>query len=357
LRQLADLRWVAGDGALCAAHIERTIELHPEALHLRLVAAELLRAAGDPARGLALVEEAARREPGVPAFETSIGVLLGELGRARDALPWLRSAIARVPESAQMKRNLLPVLLRAEEFAEALALAEHLLREAPDDQQLLAYLATAMRMTKDARYATLQDYPRLVHIYRPAPPAGFDDLRAFNTTLARELEPLHGERQRPLAQSIRGGSQTERNLPADNPVFRAFFSMLEAPIADYVGRLEPRSAHPTDRRRRDRWRVSGSWSVQLKPGGFHTNHVHPQGWISSAYYIELPGSRDGEPDSRAGWLKFGEVAPAIPQGTAELHVEPEAGMLVLFPSFFWHGTVPFTRGERRLTAAFDVMPA
>jgi hypothetical protein len=32
-------------------------------------------------------------------------------------------------------------------------------------------------------------------------------------------------------------------------------------------------------------------------------------------------------------------------------------MLVLFPSFFWHGTVPFTRGERRLTAAFDVVPA
>jgi hypothetical protein len=30
---------------------------------------------------------------------------------------------------------------------------------------------------------------------------------------------------------------------------------------------------------------------------------------------------------------------------------------VLFPSFLWHGTVPFRRGERRLTAAFDVVPA
>jgi len=29
---------------------------------------------------------------------------------------------------------------------------------------------------------------------------------------------------------------------------------------------------------------------------------------------------------------------------------------VLFPSYFWHGTVPFHAGAR-LTAAFDVIPA
>jgi hypothetical protein len=29
----------------------------------------------------------------------------------------------------------------------------------------------------------------------------------------------------------------------------------------------------------------------------------------------------------------------------------------LFPSYVWHGTVPFECGGRRLTAAFDVVPA
>jgi hypothetical protein len=37
-------------------------------------------------------------------------------------------------------------------------------------------------------------------------------------------------------------------------------------------------------------------------------------------------------------------------------VQPECGLLVLFPSYFWHGTVPFHEGGR-LTAAFDVSPA
>ena len=45
-------------------------------------------------------------------------------------------------------------------------------------------------------------------------------------------------------------------------------------------------------------------------------------------------------------------------GCAPEHfVEPKPGMLALFPSYFWHGTVPFEDGGRRLTAAFDVVPA
>jgi len=37
------------------------------------------------------------------------------------------------------------------------------------------------------------------------------------------------------------------------------------------------------------------------------------------------------------------------------YIEPRVGQLVLFPSWVWHGTVPFQEGER-LTTAFDVRP-
>jgi hypothetical protein len=158
-------------------------------------------------------------------------------------------------------------------------------------------------------------------------------------------------RQRP----VRGGTQTERNLPRENPVIAAFFAMLDAPIQDYVSRLDAASSHPTDRRKRTGYRLAGSWSVQLRPDGFHTNHVHPMGWLSSAYYVELPeraAQGDGE---RAGWIKFGEPGMERPVCAADHFVEPRPGMLVLFPSYAWHGTVPFTGGGRRLTAAFDVV--
>ena len=60
--------------------------------------------------------------------------------------------------------------------------------------------------------------------------------------------------------------------------------------------------------------------------------------------------------SRAGWLKFGEPGSTVPGCPPEHFVRPEPGMLALFPSYFWHGTVPFGHGGRRLTAAFDVLP-
>ena len=61
--------------------------------------------------------------------------------------------------------------------------------------------------------------------------------------------------------------------------------------------------------------------------------------------------------SRAGWIRFGEPGMRIPGCHAEHFVRPEPGMLVLFPSYMWHGTVPFSSGGTRLTAAFDVVPA
>ena len=87
-----------------------------------------------------------------------------------------------------------------------------------------------------------------------------------------------------------------------------------------------------------------------------TPHFHSKGWLSSACHIELPSVVDG--DGKEGWLAFG--APAF-EGVQPLppdHYEkPQPGRLVLFPSYMWHGTVPFSGTESRLTIAFDVVPA
>ena len=47
---------------------------------------------------------------------------------------------------------------------------------------------------------------------------------------------------------------------------------------------------------------------------------------------------------------------AAPPLGAEHYVRPEPGLLALFPSYMWHGTVPFGGEEPRLTIAFDIVP-
>jgi tetratricopeptide (TPR) repeat protein len=355
--QLARLLFARGAGDTFTQKLEQTIRDFPGELKLRLVAAGLLRNAGFADRALTLLREGLRAAPDSAAFLTSVGVLLDESEGGDEALRLLRAAVERAPQSQPAKRNLIPALMRRASYTEARVLCEELLLRDPDEQKLIAYYASTLRATADAGYAALHDYPRLVRTYRPAPPAGFASLGEFLGIFARELSNLHRTELRPLDQSLRGGSQTERNLPSANPVIAAFFAMIDEPIRDYIGRLrDDDRIHPTDRRKSAGYHISGSWSVRLMPGGFHVNHVHPRGWISSAFYVELPDTPGGLEDKQ-GWLKFGEPDGTYSGLKADYWVEPAAGMLVLFPSYLWHGTVPFERGGRRLTAAFDVIPA
>lgn len=87
--------------------------------------------------------------------------------------------------------------------------------------------------------------------------------------------------------------------------------------------------------------------------GFHSDHVHSQGWISSALYVALPGQTPEGASRHEGWLSLGEARDLVPGLDPVRLVEPRPGRLVLFPSTMWHGTRPFPAGER-LTAAFDI---
>src|ERR1700741_2534898 len=108
-----------------------------------------------------------------------------------------------------------------------------------------------------------------------------------------------------------------------------------------------RGAEPVRSRNTGGYAIKGMWSVQLRSGGYHVNHVHPQGWLSSACYVETVKGADHE-----GWLQLGEPGVRTPQPLpAEHFVKPEAGLLALFPSYMWHGTVPFTGDQKRLTFA------
>jgi tetratricopeptide (TPR) repeat protein len=348
---LAKLRWQRGDQRGFTAQLEHAIAGFPEQLHLRLIAANLWRNAGDLHRALDLAQGGLKLAPLEPAFLTSVGLLLEDLDRSAEALPYLRKA-AEQTQNPRFTANLIPTLLRLGEAHEAQTIVAKLLRGSSLDQQLLAYQALAFRQLGQLQaYHELYDYERLVRCYQLF--SDGDQRSRFNDEFARELLRLHRSDERPLDQSLRGGTQTNRNLPLANPVVARFFQLIDAPICDYISRLT-HVEHVFDRRRRDGYQVIGSWSVALRAGGFHINHIHPMGWISSAYYVQVPEL--SEDAGTAGWLKFGEPSFALAQIAPDHFAKPEPGLLVLFPSYMWHGTVPIVDGSLRLTAAFDLVP-
>jgi tetratricopeptide (TPR) repeat protein len=214
------------------------------------------------------------------------------------------------------------------------------------------YASLAWRLTNDARSEWLEGDETLVRVFDLGP------CLPPLERLAETLRAIHVAKGEYLDQSVRGGTQTDGPLFSRiEPEVRALRAVVVTAVQDYVAQLPPLDPrHPLLGPRRDRpVRFSGSWSVRLHDAGYHVSHVHPQGWISSALYVALPPIESGA-DPRAGWLTLGEPPPGLIAGSLEArYIEPKPGRLVLFPSWMWHGTVPFPAGER-LTVAFDVAP-
>ncbi len=240
------------------------------------------------------------------------------------------------------------------QYAEARNAIQGAMLQAPNNQFLIALLASVARKT-DNSHRLLYDYDSLVQVYDLSPPQGYSSMEDFNGALKAVLNKLHVYVGTPTNQSLRNGTQTQLDLSlVDDPVIQTFFRAIDHSVRDYLTNLGNQTEHPLRKRNTGNYRIFGAWSVRLQPGGFHVNHVHPMGWISSTYYVDIPDSINEK--SKQGWIKFGE--PAIDLGqSAEYFVQPKVGRLVLFPSYMWHGTLPFEGENSRLTLPFDIVPA
>lgn len=261
------------------------------------------------------------------------------------ALQRHRSAVALAPTDPAMRLGWCGALIATGGAEEAeRGLQDHLLRD-PDDRYARGLLEMARRELQRPEALTGADYGRRVRSSRLG--EGLGDQRSdWLARVAAALRALHPFQGHPFDQSVLNGAQSAIDpRAAGNPdidlLFREISTAVDAYIAD-AGERKP-------------WRIDGAWSVRLREGGRHVDHVHPKGWISSAVYIDLPPAIGG--GAREGWLRFGAGRFGLFQQPALHWVQPEPGNLVLFPSEFWHGTEPFKGGGDRLTVAFDVVPA
>ena len=355
--ELAKLVWArTGDRAQATATLDRATQTFANDDALLAAKAAVLQGAGDPQGAYRVLSGRAASPQAPPMLLVRAGLAALEFDSAT-ALTLAERALRIVPENAAARSLLAAALLGVGDARSALAHCDTLLTRAPDDQYFIALQATAWRLLGDERYARLCDYPNLVVKMPLVTPPGWPELTSFlaavETSLNRHHDPNgHGQ----LFQSLRHGTETTQDLVRSaDPAIQALFEAFAAPIRQYLERIG-QGSDPLRRRNRGRWRFNGSWSVRLRTAGHHTHHVHPRGWISSACYIALPDCMS-DATTDEGTLTFGqpgiETKPVLP---AEFSVRPQVGMLVLFPSYFWHGTVPFSSTQPRLTVAFDAVP-
>lgn len=349
---LGKLRWQAGDGEEAARSFEEALATEPRRAEVWY-------------GYVAWLNRAERHGAAREMIDRARAALAGDPG-ATPVLDQLEAIAADEAGDHDRAAALFARIGDIDDFTVKIARIRHALRTgAPDEAARLAepltaggsalvwaYLSTAWRLLGDPRHDWLDGDERLVReldIADAMPPL---------ETLAARLRELHVTQAHPIDQSLRGGTQTDGDiLIRSEPLFREVRAALARAVEAYVAMLPaPDPHHPTLKEPRGGVRLVGGWSVRLTAQGFHVNHVHPRGWLSSAFYVALPpgvGDADAGTD---GWLALGCPPAELGLDLPPLRlIRPRPGRLALFPSTMWHGTLPFADGER-LTIAFDVAP-
>jgi tetratricopeptide (TPR) repeat protein len=323
----------------------------PALWHSALAAAKDV---GDNAQLLAWARDAETAIGVQPEITLAKATALGRSGDPSGALALLQDLVAISPDSAPIHAHLCHTLLVLGDPKKAEAHALRATELAPLDQFGWSYLTIIWRLLGDPREAWLADYDRLVMCV-DLDPEDKAEAEAWFTPLRASVEQLHTMVAHPAEQSLRGGTQTRGNIfEKRNPDLRGFASHVRQAVESMLPRLPLDETHPFLRRNSGHINFAGSWSVKLASSGFHTNHIHQSGWLSSAFYLSLPPEVGS---SQAGALTFGVPDVAFGLDLEPRRVEiPRAGRLVLFPSYFWHGTVPFESQSPRITMAFDAIP-
>jgi Flp pilus assembly protein TadD len=353
---LARLRYMKGDSKF-ARDLAAAAAADRDNAALQMLFADVLRRTGDLTSSEALVRDVIRRKGPLPETRSALATVLQEAGRLKEAEVEALEAATERPQDPAIIENLVAILLARGSADVAMRFITPQRQRVPNEQRWIAYEATAARLAGMPLYRELYDYGRFTRSYMLEAPPGWASMQELNAALASTLASRHRFAAHPFDQSLRQGSQTAHNLLADaNPAVQALVKAFEGPIDDYCRAMGTDPKHPLSGRNHGPASITGAWSVRLQRGGFHVNHVHPEGWISSAYYVAVPDEVQ-DTDSRSGWLKFGETRLPVPGAGPELFVQPRAGLLVLFPSYMWHGTTPILGTEPRMTVAFDAVPS
>jgi len=145
----------------------------------------------------------------------------------------------------------------------------------------------------------------------------------------------------------RGGKQTHEIMQSKNRDMEQLRQLVQAELEAYAYSL-PKAIQPLPNAS---FRISG-WAVCLETNGYQLRHTHPEARVSGVFYVSIPTDMHLD-DSKQGALWFSN-GQGVSTATSH-YVAPQEGLLVMFPSYIPHETVPFTSEEARICIAFNLI--
>lgn len=155
-----------------------------------------------------------------------------------------------------------------------------------------------------------------------------------------------------VQKSNRGGWHSPGNL-FDNPA--PCVAQLRAAAQAALAKVVTKTARDFDQSRHDL--KLNSWMNMNPPGGFNAPHTHPGAHWSGVYYVNQPATSGGS----SGMIEFLDPRSDLPDWRLfnaaafqpKLRIRPQAGEMILFPSYLVHWVYPNETDAERVTIAFN----
>ncbi len=345
-----------GKPAEATALAEEAAAAAPKSAYVQRVLGEALLAAGRPVDAVVALRRAVADGAAESAF--LLGQAWFELHDYRAAAAAFRRAQARDPRHVGARNNLMPALLGQGKARQALAQAERILADGRWDARALAFECIALaELGRHAEESALADLDRLVVTQELPVPAGYAWIDKFNAKLARALSRVSSLEPSPSRHATRAGWHSGNLADSGEPEIAALNSAILRAVEERIDSVAP-NLHPFDAHAPQTYRMN-AWTVIMEREGHQIPHIHAEGWLSGVYYVEVPPSVRADDPTRQGWLRLGPGEERWRRNgapTAERMILPRPGLLVTFPSFVWHMTVPLAADGRRISYSFDIVP-
>ena len=374
---------------------DKAIELGSDSAFVYYNLSTALSQNNDYERAIVVLKEVIRLDPQHQHSYRSLGNIYLTSGDYLEAVSALRRAIELAPKDFVALKDLGSALLSTGDTEEAVAIYEQLLELDPvptsesisnmalaylcdgkaeealkssvsglgivgNDTSCLAFKSTALNhLGRRNEAGVLLDFDRLIFQKRFNSIDGYDTTDEFNANLSEYIvkHPDFGPTK--LNRGLKSGESIpstilEGPLPT---VLETFHLMILSAIRDYKTAAPVDLNHPFLTRHPDKTRIQW-WGTLIKPQGYLDSHFHPIGWLSGVYYPILPEAIDVHSENHEGWIQFGREYYKIgsDDNPPVCTVKPDTGLMILFPSYFGHRTLPFSTADERMSVAFDIIP-
>lgn len=319
----------------------------------------ILQKSGDIDAAMKAYDRFRTLQPDQPAGHFNFANACQLLERYDEAVNAYEKVLALTPDNSGAWSNFARACLHLGEWQKTVDATQRLLELSPGNSGALAIRSTALaELGRNDEMAELVDFDRLVQQQDFEAPDGYADLRRFNEALCAHCLSHESLEYEPGENTTMKGHQTG-NLSEDEnqgPI-ADLLKMIEKAVRDYQASHPTDASHPFLAQRPERWSYN-IWATILGSQGHQASHIHRSGWLSGCYYARIPDVITADSKNQDGWIEFGR-----PQDNPKLKSEPRTrsyqpyeGMVVLFPSYFYHRTEPFTSDDQRISIAFDIVP-